>query len=172
MKQPGLWHRMDVLARQLTPSMVTLTLVIVNVMPLHIPGFSRVVSLLPLMAVYHWAVFRPRLMPPAAVFALGVLQDIIVGTPLGTNALVLVLVHTVVMRQGRGFRGKSFLVLWWGFGMVALGAGALGWALMTALNLALINPLPGIFHFALTVVLFPFPAWFFARIDQAVIRET
>ena len=49
----GLWHRMDLLARQLTPSMFTLVLVFVNVIPLHIPEFSRVVPLLPLMAIYH-----------------------------------------------------------------------------------------------------------------------
>jgi len=171
MKQSGLWHRMDVLARHLTPSMLTLALVIINVVPLHIPGFSRVVPLLPLMAVYHWAVFRPRLMPLAAVFAIGVLQDIVVGTPLGTNALVLVLVHTLVTRQGRVFRGKSFFVLWWGFGMVALGAGALGWAVITALSLAAIDPTPGFFQFSLTAALFPFPAWLFARTDQAVMRE-
>lgn len=167
----SLLQRLDRLARHLVPFALCAVLVLLSSLPFHIPGYGQVAANFTLMAVFYWAVFRPRLMPLAAVFALGVLQDIIVGTPLGTNALVLVLVHTVVTRQGRVFRGKSFLVLWWGFGMVALGAGALGWALMMALNLALINPLPGIFHFALTVALFPFPAWFFARTDQAVMRE-
>ena len=57
---PGPWQRMDLLARQLMPSMLTLVLVIINVEPLHIPGFSRGAPLLPLIAVYHWAAFRPR----------------------------------------------------------------------------------------------------------------
>ena len=81
----GLWHRMDLLARQLTPSMFTLDLVFVNVIPLHIPEFSRVAPLLPLMAIYHWAIFRPRLLPAYAVFLIGLFQDILTGTPIGVN---------------------------------------------------------------------------------------
>ena len=73
---PGPWQRMDLLARQLMPSMLTLVLVIINVVPLHIPGFSRVAPLLPLIAVYHWAAFRPRLLPAYAVFLIGLFQDI------------------------------------------------------------------------------------------------
>ena len=166
-----LLQRLDRLARNLVPFALCAVLVVFSSLPFHIPGYGQVAANFTLMSVFYWAVFRPRLMPLAAVFAIGVLQDIVVGTPLGTNALVLVLVHTLVTRQGRVFRGKSFFVLWWGFGMVALGAGALGWAVITALSLAAINPMPGFFQFSLTAALFPFPAWLFARTDQAVMRE-
>ena len=166
-----LLQRLDRLARNLVPFALCAVLVVFSSLPFHIPGYGQVAANFTLMSVFYWAVFRPRLMPLAAVFAIGVLQDIVVGTPLGTNALVLVLVPTLVTRQGRVFRGKSFFVLWWGFGMVALGAGALGWAVITALSLAAINPMPGFFQFSLTAALFPFPAWLFARTDQAVMRE-
>ena len=53
---PSLWHRIDLLARQLTPSMLTLILVIISVVPIRILNFSTVVPLLPLMSVYHWAI--------------------------------------------------------------------------------------------------------------------
>ena len=167
----SLLQRLDRLARHLVPFALCAVLVLFSSLPFHIPGYGQVAANFTLMAVFYWAVFRPRLMPLAAVFAIGVLQDIVVGTPLGTNALVLVLVHTLVTQQGRVFRGKSFFVLWWGFGMVALGAGALGWAVITALSLAAIDPTPGFFQFSLTAALFPFPAWLFARTDQAVMRE-
>ena len=166
-----LLQRLDRLARNLVPFALCAVLVVFSSLPFHIPGYGQVAANFTLMSVFYWAVFRPRLMPLAAVFAIGVLQDIVVGTPLGTNALVLVLVHTLVTQQGRVFRGKSFFVLWWGFGMVALGAGALGWAVITALSLAAIDPTPGFFQFSLTAALFPFPAWLFARTDQAVMRE-
>ena len=166
-----LLQRLDRLARNLVPFALSAVLVVFSSLPFHIPGYGQVAANFTLMSVFYWAVFRPRLMPLAAVFAIGVLQDIVVGTPLGTNALVLVLVHTLVTQQGRVFRGKSFFVLWWGFGMVALGAGALGWAVITALSLAAIDPTPGFFQFSLTAALFPFPAWLFARTDQAVMRE-
>ena len=166
-----LLQQLDRLARNLVPFALCAILVIFSSLPFHIPGYGQVAANFTLMSVFYWAVFRPQLMPLAAVFVVGVFQDIVVGTPLGTNALVLVLVHTLVTQQGRVFRGKSFFVLWWGFGMVALGAGALGWAVITALSLAAIDPTPGFFQFSLTAALFPFPAWLFARTDQAVMRE-
>jgi len=102
---PGPWQRMDLLARQLMPSMLTLVLVIINVVPLHIPGFSRVAPLLPLIAVYHWAAFRPRLLPAYAVFLIGLFQDILTGAPIGVNAFVFLAVYGAVLSQKRFFIG-------------------------------------------------------------------
>ena len=119
---PGPWQRMDLLARQLMPSMLTLVLVIINVVPLHIPGFSRVAPLLPLIAVYHWAAFRPRLLPAYAVFLIGLFQDILTGAPIGVNAFVFLAVYGAVLSQKRFFIGKSFFILWLGFSLIAAGA--------------------------------------------------
>ena len=116
---------MDLLARQLTPSMLTLILVVIGVVPLRILEFSTVMPLLPLMAVYHWAVFRPRLLPAYAVFLIGILQDILTGAPIGVNALVFLLVYGAVLSQKRFFTGKSFLILWLGFSLIAAAASAL-----------------------------------------------
>ena len=73
----------------------------------------------PLMAVYHWAIFRPRLLPAYAVFLAGLLQDILSGAPLGVNALVFLVAYGVVLSQKKFFTGKSFLILWLGFALVA-----------------------------------------------------
>ena len=116
---PGPWQRMDLLARQLMPSMLTLVLVIINVVPLHIPGLSRVAPLLPLMAVYHWAAFRPRLLPAYAVFLIGLFQDILTGAPIGVNAFVFLAVYGAVLSQKRFLIGKSFFILWLGFALIA-----------------------------------------------------
>lgn len=167
----SLLHRLDRLARNLIPFALSAVLTLFSSLPFQIPGYGQVAANFTLMAVFYWSVYQPALMPLVAVFAVGLLQDLIVGTPIGTNAMVLVLVHTIVTRQGRVFLSRSFLVLWWGFAMVALGSVALGWALISALNFALLAPMPGLFQFVLTAVLFPFPAWFFARTLQAVTRE-
>jgi len=49
---------MDIVARGLTPFGLTLILVVLGQVPLHIPGFAEVAPILPLMAVYHWAIYR------------------------------------------------------------------------------------------------------------------
>ena len=45
------WHRLDTMARQSTPFMLTLVLVIFIQLPLYIPEFAHIMPLLPLMAI-------------------------------------------------------------------------------------------------------------------------
>ncbi len=167
----GFWHRLDMLARQLTPAVLTLVLVIINVMPLHIPGFSRIAPLLPLMAVYHWAIFRPRLLPAYLVFLIGLLQDVLTGTPIGVNALVLLAVYGAVLSQKKFFIGKSFFILWLGFSVIAAGALAVNWGLISAINLTLVEPRTVIFQYLLTLGFFPAVAFVFLRWQQAFLKQ-
>ncbi len=167
----GLWHRMDLLARQLTPSMLTLALVIINVVPLHIPGFSRVAPLLPLMAVYHWAIFRPRLLPAYAVFLIGLLQDILTGAPIGVNALVFLAVYGAVLSQKQFFIGKSFFILWLGFSLIAAGAAVINWLAISILSVTLVEPRTVFFQYLLTLGFFPAIAWVFMRWQRAFPRQ-
>ena len=124
-----LLQRLDRFARNLIPFALSLLLVIIGTLPLQIPGYGLVAANLALMSVFYWSVYRPDLLPPWVAFLIGLLQDILVGTPPGLNALVLLLARAMVVSQGRVFRGKSFLVMWWGFAMVALGAQVLVWLL-------------------------------------------
>ncbi len=167
----NLLNRLDRIARNLIPFGFGLFLVIAGTLPLYIPDYGPVAANLALMAVFYWAVYRPDLMPPLAAFVIGLLQDILIGTPLGMNALILVLVRAVVVSQGGLFRTKSFPVMWWGFAMVALGAAVLLWGMAAALNFAALNPLPVAFQCALTVALFPILTWALARTQHAALQS-
>ena len=57
------WQRLDKAARSITPFGLTLFLVILSVVPMRIPGYAEIAPVLALMAVYHWAIYRPNLMP-------------------------------------------------------------------------------------------------------------
>lgn len=168
---PRLLHRLDRLARNLIPIALCAILVMFSALPFYVPGYGQVAANFALISVFYWATFRPHLISPLAVFPVGVFQDIVTGMPPGLNALVLVLARTVADNQGRVFHGKSFLVLWWGFAMVALGAAVVIWAFSSALNFSLLNPVPGLFQWGLTAALFPFVTWFFSRAQQVVIQE-
>ena len=120
--RPTFWQRLDSFARELTPVALTLVLVILNVVPTHIPGVARILPALPLIAVFHWSIHRPHLMPAPAVFLIGLFQDGLTGTPMGLHALIFLAVHGVVLFQHRFFMGKSFFVHWLGFGLVGAGA--------------------------------------------------
>lgn len=169
--RPTFWHSLDFMARQLTPFALTLILVLLNVVPMHIPGYARVVPILPLMAVYHWSIYRPELMPAYAVFAIGLLQDVLTGTPIGVNALVFLGVYGVVLSQRRFFAGKSFFIMWLGFALVAAGAVLASWLLISIFNMTLVAPKAAIFQYLLTLGCFPFIAWLFLRWQQAFLKQ-
>ena len=167
---PSFWQRIDLLARLLTPTFITLILVVVSVVPLRILDFTTVVPLLPLISVYHWAIFRPHLLPIYAVFLIGVLQDILTGSPIGVNALVFLLVYGAVLSQKAFFAGRSFFVLWIGFALIAAGASIINWLIISILNTAIVEAQTAIIQFLLTLGFFPAAAWFFLRWQNAFLR--
>jgi len=165
-----IWQRLDTIARRILPIAITLLLAMAAAVPLHIPGSSVLIPAVTLVSVYYWTIFRPDLMPAPAVFAIGLFQDVLSGTPLGVNALVLLLVFAVVLGQRRFFLGKSFLVMWWGFVLIVAGALACTWMILSSLERAIINPLPAVFQGTVTLALFPILTRIFIRSQQALLR--
>ena len=169
--KPTFWQRLDLIVRSSTPLMLTLVLVVLAQVPLHIPGFAEVAPILPLMAVYHWTIYRPDLLPAVAVFFAGLLHDALSGMPFGINAAVFVMVHMVVVSQQVFFQGKSFPVIWLGFAMVAAGAVVLTW-MLHALFFAAITPLePAFIQYMVTVGAFPVLAWLLTRWQRTILAQ-
>jgi len=153
------------------PAMLGVLLVLLSTIPFYIPGYGPTAANLVLMAVFYWGVHRPNLLSPITVFLIGLLQDILIGTPPGMNAIVLLLVRTVAVSQSRVFRGRSFIILWWGFGMVAVASAFVLWGLSAIYVFALINPLPGLFQAGMTTALFPFLAGLFTWMQLRLLSQ-
>lgn len=168
--RPSFWQRLDSFARHLTPVALTFVLVILNVVPTHLPGAARVLPVLPLIAVFHWSIHRPSLMPASAVFLIGLFQDGLSGAPLGLHALIFLAVHGIVLFQHRFFMNKSFFVHWLGFALVAAGAAVLAWCLLSAFHMTLFEVEAIAFQYATTLALFPLFALVFARWQQAFLK--
>ena len=168
---PSLSQRLDRIARNVLPAMLGVLLVLLSTIPFYIPGYGPVAANLVLMAVFYWAVHRPDLLSPITVFLIGLLQDILVGMPPGMNAIALLAVRTIAVSQSRVFRGRSFIILWWGFGMVALASAFFVWVLSTVYVFAPMNPLPGLFQAGMTTALFPFLAGGFTWMQQKLLSQ-
>lgn len=164
------WQRLDFVARQIMPTLLTLALVMVGMVPLRLPDLAPVVPWLALIAVYYWSVHRPDLMPAVAVFAIGLFHDLAAGTALGVGVLVLLLVHFAVVSQRRFFMSRSFLVIWFGFAIIAAGACTLSWLLNALLAGMLIDARPAVFQFMTTVAAYPPLAWLFAQVQRTILR--
>lgn len=166
---PGIMLRLDRTARNLAPMFLCIALVMISALPVNLPGYGRIAPNLALIAVFYWAIFRPDLVTQSGAFAIGLFQDILGGTPLGLQALVLLLVHHAVVSQQRFFAGKSFPVVWWAFATTAAAAGGAIWIATMALNFTLLDPTPAFFQFPLTVAFCPFLTWLLARVHHAVL---
>ncbi len=164
------WGYLDRGLRSFTPFVLTLSLVLMSVMPIPVPGIGPIAPALTLMAVYYWTVHRPDLLPIAATFVVGVVQDTLSGAPLGMTSLVLLMAQGVVMAQRRFFSGKTFMVEWWGFLVIAPAAIMATYLLATIYSGAILSARPFGFQLMLTIALYPCIAWILARAQQFLLR--
>ena len=158
----GEWpQRAESWLRGLIPVTVTVLLVFAGSLPWRLPAFVEVTPAFAAMAVFYWTIYRPERLPYYATFGIGVLQDLLAGTPLGMTALVLLIVQGVVASQRTFFRGKPFLVVWWGFSMVMPATGLLSWIIGSACLGTLVPLLPILMQAFLTMLIFPVFVLFF-----------
>lgn len=169
--KPSVWVRMDASVRHLVPFAVTLGLLLLTAVPSHLPFLTGISPMLPLVGVYYWAIYRPDLLPAWAAFVIGLLADVIAGTPLGVDALVLLVVQGLSARQRRFFLGKSFTVSWWAFALLAAGAAGATWALVALLVGRPMDASPLIFEYLLTLGLFPLLTWALAHTQMAFLKD-
>lgn len=114
----SLAERSAVVVRNLIPGIATLFLLLLSVVPLSTPHSALVMPPFALMGIYFWSVYRPDLMPMAAAFGIGLMQDMLSGGPPGLFAAAFLAVHAVMSWQRRFFVGKAFAVEWLGFALV------------------------------------------------------
>lgn len=148
-----------------------LVLLTLSALPLHLPFWAAVSPNLLLMAVFYWAVFRPDRLPLVAIFALGVVEDALIGAPIGINAIILVLTYGFVLSQQRIFQSATFGMMWVAFALVSAAASIVGWLMISAYAFQLLDPVPEFFHWALTAALYPFVAWVLGRIQHALMQS-
>jgi rod shape-determining protein MreD len=145
---------------------VLLMLILLSTIPFRIAHLGEVRPVFMLMAVYYWTILRPA--PPLAVFLLGLLLDLLSDYPFGMNALVLVAVQALTAHNRKFLLGQSFLVIWAGFALVALGAGAVQWALFSLFNVALVPVKSTLISIVLSAVLFPVAVLPLAAVHKAL----
>ena len=162
-QEEGLWHRLDGVARSISPFFVTLLLVLFGMVPLRIADLSPIVPALALIGVFFWSVHRPDLMPIWAVFLIGLFQDLLTGSIIGPGIVGLLIAHSLVVWQHRFFLAASFAMVWFAFMLVAAGALFVIWLLNCVAMLAVVDPAPLFFQYLVTMACYPCLAWAFLR---------
>lgn len=164
------WHRLDLVARNILPVFVTLLLIMVAMVPLRVPLLSPVIPSLPLIAVYYWSVYKPSLMPVWAIFLVGLFQDLLAAGPAGVGILSLLLVHGLVQSLRRSLVGAGFLAIWLVFVPVAAAASLSAWMLTCLIETRLFDFEPTVFRYLATIAVYPCLAWLLSQMQRTLVR--
>jgi rod shape-determining protein MreD len=163
--------RIDIALRSVTPFFMSLVLILLGAMPIAMPLDWPLAPGFGLMAVFYWSVYRPDLLPALAVFALGLLQDLISGAPVGITAVIYLGTFALVLNQRKIFLGKPFALSWWGFSVVAIAAEATRWLLSSVLAGRLLDVHRVGGELGATILLFPLSVWLFVLTHRRILPQ-
>lgn len=170
--QPTVLQRMDGTARRFVPFGVTLILMLFAMTPTYVPGLSHITPMYALMSVYFWSIYRPDLLGYGATFGVGVLEDLLAGTPLGSGALILLLCQWIVLHQQKFFNNKPFGVIWLAFALVAAGASLLRWLCVGLVATSGFTPPSELLaSYFMTVAIYPIVGWFLAKAHMKLLAQ-
>jgi len=156
--------------RALVPAFTMLALLVLGLIPWHVPGIANVVPAYLLIALYFWSVYQPQRLPYWSTFLFGLAQDLLLGMPPGQGALALLLVQGLVVTQRRFLLSKPFLVVWWGFAVIVPMGAAISWAVASIAREAVIPVLPVLVQAVITILLYPLFGGLFGWLQERVVR--
>ncbi|MFZ3234160.1 MAG: rod shape-determining protein MreD [Stellaceae bacterium] len=156
-------------AGRLLPVATTLCAVMLAVEPVNLPGYIALTPAFGLMTVYHWTLYRPDLLPPLALFGIGVAYDLLSGGPPGVTPLLFLLSRGAVLRCRRWFVDRTFPFIWVGFAVLTGGTMVGLWVLRSVLAFELVGLADLVFRAWLTISLFPIASFLLGRVQHALI---
>jgi rod shape-determining protein MreD len=163
------WQRLDQGLRLAMPAAVTLLMTLLSVIVWPLPYLGPVAPPLAFISLYYWSSHRPDLFPAGVAFAIGILNDIINGLPMGVSALLFTLAHEVILRQRRFFAGHSFFMLWSGFAIASTAMMLAEWVLVGLVRWQTAPFLPVLMQTVLAIAIFPLPCWIMIRLQRAAL---
>ena len=151
------------------PMATTVLAALIAILPLRVPGYAALTPAFALMAVYHWSIYRPDLLPAIGLFAIGLGQDLLVGAPVGVSALILLLTRTAVLRFRRHFVNRTFPFVWAGFTLLSAAAMLTGWVMHCLIYQTFFSLRTVVFRTVLTVAIFPVASFALGRAQRTLI---
>ncbi len=154
-----------------TPTAIGVVGAVLLALPLRLVEGLLPTPYIPLIVVFFWTIYRPAFLPPASVFVIGLLQDLLSGGPTGLWPAIYLILQYVVLSQRSYFHGREQQVVWLGFAVAAMIASVILWLVTSLINGALM-PIGGLaFQMAATIATYPLFAAAFWRLYRRAIVE-
>ena len=160
MSEIPLNEKLDHVWRYVLAHALTLYLLLMGLISFSLPFAWQAKPYFLLMPIYYWAIYRPTLLPPMLIFALGVVTDLILHSPqVGVTAILYLAAQWIVRGQRVYFMGQPFIMIWLGFCLTALGFGFAQYALFSILSFNVPALSPILVSIVMSIFLFPFVAF-------------
>ena len=141
------------LPRAFIPALVTIVFLIVQILPWSRTPDAMVPSFV-LMSLFFWSLRAPHFCPPLFACAVGAAADLTELTPLGSQAL-LFLILTIVLRRHARFSELSFLRLWVLFAAICFAVNLALWLIEIVIGGQLVPLSQMIARSAIAAALYP-----------------
>lgn len=159
------------LLKAAAPTLLGVLGVILLALPLRLAEGHVPTPIFPLVIVFFWSIYGPDYMPAFSAFFIGLLQDLLMGYPLGLWAMTYLITQFVVLTQRSYFIGREQKVVLVGFAVATLNASIILWLVMSLMSGALL-PVRALFlQMAATILVYPLIAAAFDELHRRVLVE-
>ena len=138
--------------------------------PVEMFGLQLPEPILPLLLAFAWPLIRPSLVAPALLFALGLLLDVLLYTPLGLWPLCLLVPYGIVLAARSFLAGQETRVLFFWFCLTSGLAFLLAYLIVTLVGGRAPSLLALLGQVAPTLLLFPLSNALIQRFDDVDVR--
>jgi rod shape-determining protein MreD len=164
-RAPGL----DTGAASLLPVATMVLATILSLQPINLRGYAALTPAFAAMVAYHWTIYRPDLLPPAVLFIIGMVQDLLCGSAPGVTALLLLLARSLVLKFRHHFLHRPFVFVWAGFTLLTGGVTLFQWTVYSLLAAELLDIQATVFRALLTVSIFPIASFLLGRSQRVLM---
>ncbi len=157
--------------QRVLPFLVSAILLLFSYIPLDFMFLNSIRPAMGVICVYFWLQHRPDLFNLGSVFFLGVLDDMVTSSPLGSNIFELLLMYVLVNNTSRFLNAKPFIVLWYGFALLTLVTMLARW-LVVSVYYSQFLPLSMLsFSYMVTIAVYPLISLLLAFVQNNFIQD-
>lgn len=157
--------------RSMTPTLLGFLGVLILALPFRFFEGIAPTPIIPLVVVFFWSIYSPDYLPAPSVFAIGLLQDLLMGGPLGLWAAVYLVTQFIVSWQRAYFLGREQKVVWIGFALAAGVASLMLWLVMSLMSGVLLHVGALGAQMIATILIYPIFGAAFRELHRRVLVE-
>lgn len=130
-------------------------------------GFTIMPSL-PLLAIFFWTLYRPELLPPAAVLLAGLLYDLLIAGPVGCSSIVFLAAYGITRSQRIYWKTLQASGLFGGFLFVVVACETISWGAASFSFGRFLGPMPAVVEGITSIVFLPIARRLFIPLERLV----